>query len=63
MDIPTRIFWQDKGDIISQSMANELGYNLALLKPYAIVPDDMWEWMLSCIEKVSTRSLNGILYG
>lgn len=56
--IPERLNWQDKGEVISQSTAIELGWRLAILKPYAIVPDDMWGYLLDQVHKQARISLS-----
>ncbi len=56
-NIPTRLFWKDKGEVLKQSQVIELGTRIALLDVYAIIPDDLWDWMEDEMIKVSRRAL------
>ena len=41
-----RLYWGDKGEILPQSAAIDLSADeLADIAPYAVVPDDIWEFL------------------
>ena len=53
-----RIYWKDEGEILKDSMAKKMLPNdLAAMKPYAIIPDDLWEFLWDACEQKAKMPL------
>lgn len=58
MSTPQRLYWKDEGEILRGSMAKTMLPNdLAAMKPYAIIPDDLWEFLWDTCERKAKMPL------
>ena len=60
MKIPQRLYWKDKGEIISQSTWEKLATNMQVIDVYAIVPDDIFEYLISQMQKEARMPLSEV---